>query len=76
MIKSPEYEWREAARFALIPYRQFRFLPVHEQEAIIAHYRAHAQAETVIAHANRPKKTPTGPKPPAPKRGRRRGRRR
>ena len=66
---NPEYEWREAARFAHLPYHVFRRLAIEEQEAVIAHYRTSGRIEAVIAHANRPKKKPKGA---TPRRGRRR----
>lgn len=44
-----EFEWREAARFALVTWDQFETLDGEEQSAIVAHYRGHHQLEAVIS---------------------------
>lgn len=46
-----EFEWREAARFALVTWDQFKELDGEEQSAIVAHFRTHNQVEAVIAQA-------------------------
>jgi hypothetical protein len=45
-----EFEWREAARFALYRWEDFCRLDGEAQSAIVAHYRVHGQIEAVIAH--------------------------
>lgn len=48
------FEWREAARFALVAWERFQEIDGDEQSAIVAHYRVHNQLEAVISqHQNR-----------------------
>lgn len=46
---SQEFEWREAAHWARLTWRQFCHLDGDEQAAIVAHYRAHERMQAVIA---------------------------
>lgn len=46
---SAEFEWREAAHWANIPWHAFRTLDGDEQAAIVAHYRARMRLDAVIA---------------------------
>jgi len=45
---SLEYEEREAARFALIPFPEYKQLPVQERVDIVAHYRLAQIARAVV----------------------------
>lgn len=45
----PEFEWREAARWAQYSWNDFTDLDGEEQSRIVAHYRCHLQLEAVIA---------------------------
>jgi hypothetical protein len=43
------YERREAARFALYNWTEFRALPDGEQAAVVAHYRTNKRIEALVA---------------------------
>jgi hypothetical protein len=46
---SPEYGWREAARWAHMDHAAFQELDGDEQSAIVAHWQCSMQADAVIA---------------------------
>lgn len=46
---APELEWRQAARWAGIPYEDFERLPGYRQSAHVAAYRAVNQIDAVVA---------------------------
>lgn len=48
----PEYECREAARFALYNWTQWQDLAVHERAAVIAHYRESNRIEANLSDAS------------------------
>jgi hypothetical protein len=45
---NPEFEWREAARWARYTWEEFAALDGEAQSAVIAHYRGHMQLEAVM----------------------------
>jgi hypothetical protein len=47
----PEYEEREAAVFALIPWSEWDSLSWYERAAAVAHYRMHQTIETHVNDA-------------------------
>lgn len=53
MSYSQVYHWREAARFALVPWHVFRRLDVDDQAAIIAHYETDRRIAAVEAEQQR-----------------------
>lgn len=53
MSYSQVYHWREAARFARVPWHVFRRLDVDDQAAIIAHYETERRIAAVEAEWQR-----------------------
>lgn len=47
----PEYEEREAAVFALIPWANWEIIPWQERAAAVAHYRMHNLIESHVNDA-------------------------